>query len=52
MAMICSSAVELVAQVAHSVDPADAVRRLKPALAQIPNVVSRQVQSGRVPAAP
>jgi small conductance mechanosensitive channel len=32
--------VELVAQLAHSVDPADAVTRLKPALAQIPNVLA------------
>ena len=32
--------VELMAQLAHSVDPADAVRRLKPALAQIPNVLA------------
>jgi small conductance mechanosensitive channel len=31
--------VELVAQLAHGVDPADAVMRLKPALAQIPNVL-------------
>jgi small conductance mechanosensitive channel len=33
--------VELVAQLAHSVDPADAVTRLKPALAQIPNVLAK-----------
>jgi small conductance mechanosensitive channel len=33
--------VELVAQLAHSVDPADAVSRLKPALAQIPNVLAK-----------
>jgi len=32
--------VELVAQLAHSVDPDDAVTRLKPALAQIPNVLA------------
>jgi len=32
--------VELLAQLAHSVDPADAVTRLKPALAQIPNVLA------------
>ncbi len=31
--------VELLAQLAHAVDPDDAVRRLKPALAQIPNVL-------------
>jgi small conductance mechanosensitive channel len=31
--------VELLAQLGHSVDPADAVTRLKPALAQIPNVL-------------
>jgi small conductance mechanosensitive channel len=33
--------VELVAQLAHSVDPADAVARLKPVLAQIPNVLAQ-----------
>ena len=33
--------VELVAQLAHSVDPADAVTRLKPVLAQIPNVLPK-----------
>jgi small conductance mechanosensitive channel len=32
--------VELMAQLAHSVDPDDAVTRLKPALAQIPNVLA------------
>ena len=32
--------VELVAPLAHSVDPADAVSRLKPVLAQIPNVLA------------
>jgi small conductance mechanosensitive channel len=31
--------VELLAQLAHTVDPDDAIRRLKPALAQIPNVL-------------
>jgi len=31
--------VELLAQLAHAVDPADAVTRLKPMLAQIPNVL-------------
>jgi len=30
-----------VAQLANSVDPADAVTRLKPALAQIPNVLAK-----------
>ncbi len=33
--------VELVAQLAHGVDPADAVTRLKPVLAQIPNVLDK-----------
>ena len=32
--------VELLAQLAHTVDPADAVARLKPVLAQIPNVLT------------
>jgi small conductance mechanosensitive channel len=32
--------VELVAQLAHTVDPADAVTRLKPVLAKIPNVLA------------
>src|SRR5215470_10149272 len=32
--------VELLAQLSHSVDPADAITRLKPALAQIPNVLA------------
>jgi small conductance mechanosensitive channel len=32
--------VELVAQLAHAVDPADAIARLKPILAQIPNVLT------------
>lgn len=32
--------VELIAQLAHAVDPADAVARLKPILARIPNVLS------------
>jgi small conductance mechanosensitive channel len=32
--------VELEAQLAHAVDPADAVARLKPVLAQIPNVLA------------
>jgi small conductance mechanosensitive channel len=32
--------VELVAQLAHSVDPADAANRLKPILARIPNVLA------------
>lgn len=31
--------VELLAQLAHTVDPADAIARLKPALARIPNVL-------------
>jgi small conductance mechanosensitive channel len=33
--------VELLAQLAHSVDPADAVTRLKPVLARIPNVLAK-----------
>jgi small conductance mechanosensitive channel len=33
--------VELVAQLAHGVDPADAAARLKPVLAQIPNVLAK-----------
>jgi len=32
--------VDLLAQLAHTVDPADAIRRLKPALAKIPNVLA------------
>jgi small conductance mechanosensitive channel len=35
--------VELLAQLAHTIDPADAVARLKPALAQIPNVLASPV---------
>lgn len=32
--------VELLAQLAHTVDPADAIRRLEPVLAKIPNVLT------------
>ena len=32
--------VELLAQLAHTVDPADAIRRLEPVLAKIPNVLA------------
>src|SRR5262249_6543384 len=35
--------VDLVAQLAHTVDPADAVARLKPVLAQIPNVLANPI---------